>query len=281
MYVRATDRVARLHGVRWVGPGEPATLRSTLEGAVFVLRCGALDHIAPTHAFTEVSATFYRSTFWESAFAPAGHRRALGYTATAEAEMRGSVYLLRKEPGPWSVPAAERRAAGAMVGHAFRAAWEAELAIGVPEGTLIVDAQGAVRGDPAAEAWLERAEAADYVRGVAARATAGGAGAGLLGPSDRAWAPAGFLRAQPLPEGGAVIALEPALPGEFPDVLVRLTPAQLNVASLAAAGATNNEIAAALGVGAETVRSHLSAVYEKLGVASRAELASRIRSAFV
>jgi len=52
-----------------------------------------------------------------------------------------------------------------------------------------------------------------------------------------------------------------------------LTAAERRVAALAAEGRTNREVAAALFLGERTVETHLSHVYAKLGVRSRAELA--------
>ena len=58
-----------------------------------------------------------------------------------------------------------------------------------------------------------------------------------------------------------------------------LTEAELRVATLAAAGRRNKEIATALFVGVGTVESHLSRVYRKLGVRSRTELSARLSEA--
>jgi DNA-binding CsgD family transcriptional regulator len=52
-----------------------------------------------------------------------------------------------------------------------------------------------------------------------------------------------------------------------------LTQAERQVAGLVAAGRTNREAAAELYMGLRTVEAHLSAVYRKLGVRSRSELA--------
>lgn len=52
-----------------------------------------------------------------------------------------------------------------------------------------------------------------------------------------------------------------------------LTPAERRVAALVAEGRTNREVAAALFLGERTVETHLTHVYAKLGVRSRAELA--------
>jgi DNA-binding NarL/FixJ family response regulator len=51
-----------------------------------------------------------------------------------------------------------------------------------------------------------------------------------------------------------------------------LTPRQERVARLVASGRTNEETAAALGITAKTVESHLIEVYRKLHVRSRTEL---------
>ena len=56
-----------------------------------------------------------------------------------------------------------------------------------------------------------------------------------------------------------------------------LTPAERRVAALVAEGHTNREVAAALFLGERTVETHLSHVYAKLGVRSRAELARTYR----
>ncbi len=47
---------------------------------------------------------------------------------------------------------------------------------------------------------------------------------------------------------------------------------------LLAQGATNPQIAASLGIGVETVRTHARNIYRKLGVSSRSELVVRARS---
>jgi DNA-binding CsgD family transcriptional regulator len=55
-----------------------------------------------------------------------------------------------------------------------------------------------------------------------------------------------------------------------------LTETEHRVAALASAGRSNKEIAAELFMGLSTVEAHLSRVYRKLGVRSRAGLASRL-----
>ena len=55
-----------------------------------------------------------------------------------------------------------------------------------------------------------------------------------------------------------------------------LTEMESRVAGLAARGLTNKEVAANLGVSPKTVEAHLARAYEKLGIASRAELGARL-----
>jgi DNA-binding CsgD family transcriptional regulator len=56
-----------------------------------------------------------------------------------------------------------------------------------------------------------------------------------------------------------------------------LTPSELRIATLAADGATNREIAAACYLSVKTVEASLSRVYRKLGVRSRTELAKTLQ----
>jgi DNA-binding CsgD family transcriptional regulator len=58
--------------------------------------------------------------------------------------------------------------------------------------------------------------------------------------------------------------------------LESLTPSERRVAEMAAAGMTNREIAQALFVAPKTVEVHLSSVYRKLGIGSRAQLGTTL-----
>jgi DNA-binding CsgD family transcriptional regulator len=55
-----------------------------------------------------------------------------------------------------------------------------------------------------------------------------------------------------------------------------MTAAEARVAELVAAGPTNREVAGELFMSPKTVEAHLSRVYRKLGVRSRAELAHKL-----
>lgn len=52
-----------------------------------------------------------------------------------------------------------------------------------------------------------------------------------------------------------------------------LTPRELDVLAFLVMGKTNREIAAYLNLSQSTVKSHLSSIYEKLGVSNRTEAA--------
>lgn len=91
---------------------------------------------------------------------------------------------------------------------------------------------------------------------------------------------AGFvLKTAPLPElleairrvagGGLAFSVRPG------SSTVHLTPRELEVVRLVADGRSNDEIGGALGIGTKTVETHLARLFERLGVGSRTELATR------
>jgi DNA-binding CsgD family transcriptional regulator len=55
-----------------------------------------------------------------------------------------------------------------------------------------------------------------------------------------------------------------------------LSEREREVAALVAAGRTNGEIAAALHLSEKTVANHLTRIFEKLGISSRAALAAAV-----
>ena len=57
-----------------------------------------------------------------------------------------------------------------------------------------------------------------------------------------------------------------------------LTPREVEVLALLAAGQANKEIARALGVSPNTVKTHLARLYEKLGVTSRTAAIAQARA---
>jgi DNA-binding CsgD family transcriptional regulator len=75
---------------------------------------------------------------------------------------------------------------------------------------------------------------------------------------------------RPAPAG----AVNPSALAGRADYSVGLTPRELEVVAMLAAGATNREIAGRLFIGASTVKSHVESALRKLGAANRAEAAS-------
>lgn len=67
------------------------------------------------------------------------------------------------------------------------------------------------------------------------------------------------------------------LPGREPPTSVRISPREREVLLLLARGASNKEIAASLHISLGTVKNHLTALYEKLGVTQRVQAAIRAR----
>jgi DNA-binding NarL/FixJ family response regulator len=57
-----------------------------------------------------------------------------------------------------------------------------------------------------------------------------------------------------------------------------LTPSEQRVAELVASGLSNKEVAAQLFISVYTVEAHLSNVYTKLGIRSRAQLARQLHA---
>ena len=57
-----------------------------------------------------------------------------------------------------------------------------------------------------------------------------------------------------------------------------LTPQEQAVARLVAAGMSNRQVAGKLFISVKTVQFHLTHIYTKLGVSSRAELAAQYRN---
>jgi DNA-binding NarL/FixJ family response regulator len=70
--------------------------------------------------------------------------------------------------------------------------------------------------------------------------------------------------------GGLAFSVRPGGPA-----VARLSPREHDVVRLVAAGRTNDEIGADLGIGSKTVETHLARLFDRLAVASRTELAMR------
>jgi len=71
-------------------------------------------------------------------------------------------------------------------------------------------------------------------------------------------------------------ALQTRLPASRDEALSALSQRELEVARAVASGMSNKEVARVLGVTERTVKAHLGAAFEKLGVRDRLQLALRI-----
>jgi DNA-binding CsgD family transcriptional regulator len=133
----------------------------------------------------------------------------------------------------------------------------AQLELAVPRHEAVGDALGRARTLLAMGIVRRKARQKRAAREAIQSAFAAFQGAGALGWAEKARAELGRIGGRTRVEG--------------------LTPAERRVAALVARGRTNREVAAALFLGERTVETHLSHVYAKLGVRSRAELARTFR----
>ncbi|WP_068635879.1 response regulator transcription factor [Thauera butanivorans] len=74
-------------------------------------------------------------------------------------------------------------------------------------------------------------------------------------------------------------ALQSHLPAAKDDALAALSQREREVAQAVASGMSNKEVARMLGITERTVKAHLGAIFEKLGVRDRLQLALRVGAA--
>jgi len=253
-------------------------------------------------------STLHRDTHGEPGRSPRYRHlhRSLGFGAELRGVFRaggaswGHIALIRGENQPdfSDQEVAFVTRIGAHLGHGLREALLREAAAAMPQhapGVIVLGQEGSVRSiTDQARFWLEQfprdrgtgLELPVAVHAVATRALA--AGAGQVVPSRASvrlvsgrWL---TLHAAPLRAGGTgpdavAVTLAPATPAELEPLrlaLHGLTPREREVAQLLARGASNEEIARALWISRYTVKDHAKAVYAKLGVGGRAELAAKL-----
>jgi DNA-binding CsgD family transcriptional regulator len=89
--------------------------------------------------------------------------------------------------------------------------------------------------------------------------------------------PTALLHRRPLADGGVRFVAIAARPrADVPALHAELTAREREVALLAAQGLANRQTAARLNIAVRTVENHLRAIYEKLGVCNRVQLARRL-----
>lgn len=137
----------------------------------------------------------------------------------------------------------------------------------IPAAALVVSQEGTLlEANSPGRQWLDRGGVAEE-----------GLRAALRGepPSD--------LAATEIPGGGGAVLLVRRDDGEARDdseprvpLRWRFTPREREILALLLDGRSNRTIAAALDVVERTVETHLTSMFEKAGVASRAELVARV-----
>ena len=275
MFVRGRDQFIRFHGIGGVDEGPAAeTLWAGAEGLSALLSDADPDHVAPINELGYPPEDLYGTPTWRFAFANLGFNRAMHMNVTEGVDVRGHVSFVRRSPDPWKVSDNVRATAAATVRAAFREAWTEEVALAPPEGSASLAADGRITADPAVADWIARYDAGDWLRRRVRPTPSEFLG---MRTSDRVWMPGSFAQQHAVPGGGTLFVFEPVVAMELPPVLFKLTPTQRRIASLAAAGATAVEIARELDRSPDTVREHLTHVYERLGIASRSELANVCR----
>ena len=88
-----------------------------------------------------------------------------------------------------------------------------------------------------------------------------------------------IAHAAPLGSDQVALMIEPAKASEIAPIVIEaygLTPREVEVTRLVARGLSTDEIAATLFLSRHTVRDHLKASFEKVGVSSRGELTSKL-----
>lgn len=87
------------------------------------------------------------------------------------------------------------------------------------------------------------------------------------------------VRLQMVTSAGQTIPLHTASQAVFRSNAVGLTATEWRIALMVSHGSTNREVAEARSLSTKTVESHLSHIYRKLGLRSRAELAVWVHDA--
>lgn len=156
---------------------------------------------------------------------------------------------------------------GAPLTRSLRAGPRLAAPAGALPADLVCDGEGEIRWiSPHLEPRLAP-ELREFVRGAVARAGRGWPMPIASGEVAAEVRPLLSEHAQ-----AALVRLTEARPARI-HALHRLTGRQLGVARLAARGETNPRIGEALGISSNTVKSHLSEVFARLGVSTRVELA--------
>jgi DNA-binding CsgD family transcriptional regulator len=240
-----------------------------------------------------------RSARWREFLAPQGFDDELRLTLRTGGSTWGIVSLMRSEGEP---PFDDRDArqvleltaslAGALREQALVQASVDRRSPEAP-GVMMFDAgDNLITLNREAEAWLEQLGGIPARRGAAAltsdvivvlsraRAIARGTEHGVARlrrrTGDGRWV---VMHASCLHDGSGAVIIEPAQASEIAPLIVEayaLTAREQQITQLLARGLSTGEIAATLFLSPHTVRDHVKATFEKVGVTSRGELVAKI-----
>lgn len=211
----------------------------------------------------------------EQLWRPFGVTSSLGCLVTINGRMWGWIgtFRLGDRPAFTSEDAARGRPAARRV-VAEVASWEPEGPTPPPGRVLFIDA-GRTAADEGGHAGLRQPDALQDLERLRARL-----GPPVSGVVRFGWAGSTAYEATALTGDGNGAWLIELAGNERLVVtpLAALSPLQREVAEMAAAGATIDEIARSLGRSENTIKTHLRRVYEATGVATRAELLELVRA---
>ena len=268
--------VLAIHARLLAGRGETATARALLAEALEITDRERADGIA-VHAHASLAlaeladgrplAAAAAARRADEVEAPLGLRQPTACLAAAD-ELDGLLQAGRTDAARAAVDALAARA------RAGGSAWAAAV-VARAEVSLAADADVAARAEAAVAACAGLGMPFEQARtdlAIGERLRRGPRRADARAPLARALETFERLGSAPFAERSRV-GLEPASTRAAEAQPPRLAGVELRLATLVAQGRTNREIAAQLQLGEKTLERRLTALYRRLGIASRTELA--------
>ena len=259
--------------------GEPSSYRSLI---------GGRDSVAILSKVTE--GELERATRYREIFRPFGLTDELRAVLWADGTAWGSATLLRADgvfdaSGIHAVTVIARHAADAVRLALLRAAANRPDAVEEPPGVFEVEPVGEVRPSTGpAEHWLDVA-GVELITAVNATAAAIRAQPEAREASSRLVLRDGHVlsihAAETISDRGTVVVIvDRARPAEVSALLVDaygLTARQREVLGRILLGRSMTEVASSLGISEHTANDHRKAIYRRMDVSSRSELAARLQ----
>ncbi len=231
------------------------------------------DVVTAVNDFVVLTAERIRhKKVYRTQWQPFGARSVVSMSAISETRFIGRVSAFRVDGQPDFEPEVVRKLRRRIDTylHSLTVAAELDYFDDSARATLLFSAAGEPKHACArGQAWLEHV---DMCRDI--RALIGEADAAAGRPLSRALH-GSIVRITPVRGEVGHLYHVSITTGDVwqPSPVVRLPTRKRRIAQLAAFGATNDEIAAALQISTETVRSHLRTIFDRLNIGSRVELA--------